>query len=174
MRNLLLGSVLIMLTASHTSAQDMPLNVSEWSSAIEIIERAKSVILEEGWYQIQAAPGKGQCLATGLEKGWQELDKSLVDFDYARLAVNRAIDAPALNNLTSKADPLSTPYWGRYYMYWNDAPGRTETEVVEALDTAIAFAKAERAAALESRRTGDDLMQFDNMMMQNLGFAGDR
>jgi hypothetical protein len=168
MRAALFGGVLIMVAASNQASAQEPLNVAEWSSAIEILKLAKTSI-EEGWYQVTAAPG-ADCVSSALETAWKNSNKSLVDFDYARLAVNRAIDAPPLDQLTKQGDPLSTPYWGRYYVSWNDATGRTKEEVIEAFDTAIAMAEAERASAVEANLTEDNLRQFDNDMMGTLGF----
>jgi hypothetical protein len=99
MRGSVFAGVLVMLAATNQAhAQEPPLNVAEWSSAIEILQRARSAV-EKGWYQITAIP-RADCLATALEKGWRDAQKSLVDFDYARLAVNRAIHAPPLAELT--------------------------------------------------------------------------
>lgn len=132
MKAICFGAVLAMSISSMSGAQDAPLNVEEWRSASEIIELAKAKIEEGGWYQVEAVPGAA-CMTTALESSWRELDKTLVDWDYARMAVNQALDAPQLASLSNAEDPLSTPYWGRYYMYWNDAEGRSEEEVLGAL-----------------------------------------
>lgn len=171
MRSTLFGLVILFGMASSAHAQDeQPLNVAEWQSAIEILQYAKAAIVKHGWQQGALSPVESECMATAMERGWSELNKSLVDFDYAKLAVDRAIGAPSLTSLTSADDPLSTPYWGRYYMYWNDAPDRTEAEVLSAFDKAIEIAKEHKQSALKSKRGGDSLQEFDANMMKSLGF----
>ena len=63
----------------------------------------------------------------------------MVDFNYAREALSRILGVKREPE-PLPADPLAVPYWGRHLMEWNDAPGRTEEEVIGALRSASAFA----------------------------------
>jgi hypothetical protein len=38
-------------------------------------------------------------------------------------------------------DELAVPYWGRLFMEWNDAPGRTKEQVLNALTEAASLSK---------------------------------
>ena len=168
MKLLLLGVVLCVATSSNLAAQELPLNVKEWRSAIEVIRLARQTINEGGWYQVEVISG-AECMATALEKSWIQLDKSLVDWEYTKLAMNQVLDAPELSSLSLDSDPLSTPYWGRYYVYWNDADGRTKEEVLEAIDRAIDFALSEEQRALEVNANGNQVIEYDIQMMDKLG-----
>ena len=152
------------------SDEELPLNVQEWRSVAEVVEFARRKIHDGGWYQVEAISGL-ECLATALQKSWMELGKSLVDWDYTRLAINVAINAPPWSSLRRDGDPLSIPYWGRYYMYWNDANGRTVEEVIEALDRAIAFAHDQEMIALDIGATGDQLIEYDLRVMDELNLS---
>ena len=65
-------------------------------------------------------------------------------------------------------DSLATPYWGRYYMYWNDADGRTVEQVLSALDRAVGYAREQERSALNLNASGDLLIQYDIDMMNTL------
>jgi hypothetical protein len=63
-------------------------------------------------------------------------------------------------------DPLNVPYWGRNFMYWNDAPGRTEKEVLAAFDKAISIAESRRLAAIKASVSPDVLINFDKVALK--------
>lgn len=169
----ILGAIIAMSSISNAVAQSpQALNVSEWTSAREILEGAKANVAA-GWSQGNAELSvipRVHCMSTALEASFLEQRKTLVDFDYAKLALNTAIDAPSAVP-TFDGDPLSTPYWGRFYVYWNDAPGRTKEEVLEALDRAIAYASEQTQVAIAANKTEADLMGFDQKSIQTLGLA---
>lgn len=165
----IIAGVIAMLLTSESFAQEQPLNVAEWSSAIDILKKSRSLI-ESGWYQVNPIPDSN-CIATAIEASWKESGKSLSEFDYVKLAINYSINSPPAEKLTSKSDPLSTPYWGRYYMYWNDTSGRTKKDVIDAFDRAIEFANKRREEAMSIRLSGNTLSEFDRNMMQGLGLA---
>jgi len=170
MRSLTLG-VLIMLalTPKCYSQETPPLNVAEWASAREILEGAKAFV-GSGWAQGNSDPNsmpRVVCLSTAMEASFLEKHKTIVDFEYAKLALNKAIDAPAVLP-TSKDDPLSVPYWGRFYVYWNDTPGRTKEQVVAALDKAIGYATSQHELAVKENRTEADLEKYDQAAIQRL------
>lgn len=95
-----------------------------------------------------------------LENAWKELGKTIVDFDYAREAMVKAIDVPR-TPITTSSDPLNVPYWGRNLMYWNDKDGRTEKEVLQAFDQAIAIAEKSKAAAVEANVLAESIEASD-------------
>lgn len=147
-----------------------PLNHVEWNNAKEILVNTKSILEKKGWYRVKPEEKHAHCLATALEESWQELGLSLVDFSYARHALDQAIDAPK-SLPTNENDPLSVPYWGRYYMYWNDADDRTEDEVLSAIDKAILISNENVSYSELKSLSGKSLEDFDNKMMQSLGFS---
>ena len=153
--------------AINVAAEELPLNVREWQSAVKILALAQEKISQGGWYQVEATEG-AECLATALERSWQELGKSLVDWDYAKLAMDTALNAPRLQSLSIQGDPLATPYWGRYYMYWNDADGRTVEDVLSALHRAVGYAREQVKSALNLNASGDLLIRYDIDMMNKL------
>lgn len=171
MRSIIVGIVMMISAGSVTAQDQRPLNVEEWQSAVQILQAAKTAIEEKGWQQGATEPTEARCLATAMEDAWLGERKSLVDFEYAKLALDQALDAPDASSLTSTNDPLAVPYWGRYYMYWNDAKGRTEEQVLAALDKAIAYAEGRKQESSELRRSGSDVESFDREMMRSLGFA---
>ncbi|MDX2385124.1 hypothetical protein GOD60_14125 [Sinorhizobium medicae] len=147
------------------------LNVAEWQAAQEILEDAK-VKVESGWYQNEPPAGgpRTYCMSTAMQQALIDQNKTMVDFDYAKLALNNAIEAPPTLP-TSADDPLSVPYWGRFFVYWNDAPGRTKEEVVQAFEEAIAYASDQRAAAVQANKTEADILEYDRLSIQRLGLA---
>jgi len=167
MKSYILGLAISIAMICGALAQELPLNAGEWNSTIEVLTEAREKI-ETGWYQVEPIAAH-ECMATALEKSWSELGKSLVDWDYIKLAMNSALDAPKLSSLVTKDDPLSTPYWGRYYIYWNDAEERTKDDVLAAFDRAIEFAQREERNALEIRATGNQLIDYDIALMDRLG-----
>ena len=86
-----------------------------------------------------AEPVPQECLATALEHSFRENEYSIVDFNYAREALSRVLQIPR-DPLKLHGDPLDVPYWGRHLMEWNDAPGRTKSEVLESLQSAARMA----------------------------------
>lgn len=167
MQKFLVGLAMSIAMTTGAAAQNLPLNVEEWRSATEVLASAREKV-SKGWYQVEPVLG-AECIATALEKSWSELNKSLVDWDYVKMAMNAAIESPSLESLSLDDDPLSTPYWGRYFIYWNDAEGRTQDEVLAAFDRAISFAHSEEAAALDSKATGDQVIEYDIRLMEQLG-----
>ena len=166
MRRIAFGvAIMATLTTSTWAQNDPPLNVPEWQSAVDIIQGAKADIVQNGWMQHPEAGSSVQCLSTALEKSWQSQKKTMVDFAYARMAVDDAIGAPPITALSTKDDPLSVPYWGRYYMYWNDAAGRKKEDVIAVLDKAADFAQMKKTDAVKINRTGADLDKYDTQMM---------
>ena len=172
MRYAPIGLALMMTTSTAAFGQsDPPLNVAEWQSAIEILTGAREEIVKNDWQHGDNFPNpRAAFMAVAMERSWKQLNKTMVDFDYAKLAMNRVIDAPAISSLAVSGDPLATPYWGRYYMYWNDAPSRKKEEVLSALDKAIQYAAKQKEEAGTLRKTGNDLDEYDKKMMLRLGF----
>jgi hypothetical protein len=166
-------AMISIVTPTLGQQAEAPLNVAEWSSARDILVGARAQI-NVGWGQGETINPDGMprisCLATALEASLLEKRKSIVDFNYAMLALNKAIDAPAALP-TSESDPLPVPYWGRYLMYWNDAPGRTKEEVIAALDTAISYSEQQRILAVDEKKTGLDVLNYDKSVMTQLGFT---
>ena len=115
------------------------INAKEWASASKILNRASRLIEEKGWQQGSVEPVPQECLATALEHSFREKEYSIVDFNYAREALSRVLQI-ARDPLKLPGDPLDVPYWGRHLMEWNDAPGRTKTEVLESLQSAARMA----------------------------------
>lgn len=152
------------------SANQLPLNSQEWSNAAKILLGTKTILEENEWYRAEKPSGKAYCLSEALEKSWKDSNYSLVDLDYAKQALNKSIDAPK-SLPTSIDDPLSVPYWGRYYMYWNDADHRTKKQVIDALERAISFAQFEQETSLSLKFVGENLADYDLKMMRNLGFT---
>lgn len=161
--------VLLASISCSVSANELPLNAQEWSNAEQILMGTKNILEEYEWYRAEKPSTKAYCLSEALEKSWKDSDYSLVDLDYAKLALNESIKAPK-SLPTSADDPLSVPYWGRYYMYWNDAENRTKEEVINAVTKAISFAKSEQKAAFSNKLIGDNLNDYDLKMMKSLGF----
>jgi hypothetical protein len=86
-------------------------------------------------------------LSTAVERAFFDLGtQSIVDFNYAIAALNEQLNiGPA--QVAQMSDPgLDVPYWGSALMDWNDAPGRTQEEVVQVLQDAAEAAR-EKAAA---------------------------
>lgn len=161
--------VSVILIAGSAAANEQALNVAEWTSAVEILKGAKAAIIEHGWQQGSTESVTPECVTTAMERSWLRLKKTMVDFDYAKLAMSHAVSAPPAARVTTKDDPLSVPYWGRYLMYWNDTPGRTEKQVLAAFDVAIAYAEDQKKRAERAGLHGEDLARFDATMMARLG-----
>jgi hypothetical protein len=115
------------------------MKVIEWDAAGKILKRAAELINEKGWQQGAAEAVPEKCLATALEHAFREKEYSIVDFNYAREALSRMLHVPR-EPQPAPSDPLAVPYWGLHFMEWNDAPGRTKEEVVNALNAASALA----------------------------------
>lgn len=115
------------------------INQKEWQAASDILTKAIELVQNKGWQQGEVEFTPRVCLATAIERAWQEKQYSLVDFNYAREALSRVLNV-ARDPEPLPGDQLAVPYWGRHLMEWNDAPGRTEEEVIDALRSASAFA----------------------------------
>ena len=113
----------------------MPLNQKEWQAASKILLRAIDLIEEKGWQQGETMPSKQHCLATSIEQAYREDDYTIVDFNYTREALSRALKV-AREPEARESDPLAVPYWGRNFMDWNDDPFRKEEDVIAALKSA--------------------------------------
>jgi hypothetical protein len=152
----------------------MPLNVSEWESATKILVRARELVMIGPWGKpltdTTLSPGPNvPCMAVAMESAWKEQAASIVDFDYARMAMDEAINLPELTQIEVSNDPLSVPYWGRYYMYWNDSSSRTKEEVLAAFDRAIDISQKHLEEAKSNGVSSDALLQFDLDNMRQLG-----
>lgn len=156
--------------------EDPALNSKEWESAAGLLERAKELIEIGPWGKpltdpdLAVGPDEVTCIAFAMNDALNEMGISVVDFEYAKLAMSQAIDAPPLAELTSNDDPLSVPYWGRYFMYWNDAEDRTKEEVLAAMDRAIAIANGNVETSKSNGLDGEELLEFDLENMRRLGF----
>jgi len=114
-------------------------NLKEWKAASDILNRAIQLVDEKGWQQGEIVPITHVCLTTAIERAWQEKKYSLVDFNYTREALSKILKVPREPEALP-SDPLAVPYWGRYFMEWNDAPERTKEQVIEALRSASTLA----------------------------------
>ena len=123
-------------------------NLKEWQAASAILNRAIQFVNKKGWQQGEIVPTSYVCLATAIERAWQEKKYSLVDFNYTREALSKVLKVAREPELLP-SDPLAVPYWGRYFIEWNDAPERTKEQVIEALRSASALANelAERSGS---------------------------
>jgi len=121
-------------------------NLKEWQAASDILNRAIQLVEKNGWQQGEVVPTSHVCLTTAIERAWQEKKYSLVDFNYTREALSKILNVPREPEQLP-TDPLAVPYWGRYFMEWNDAPERTKEQVIEALRSASTLANvlAERS-----------------------------
>jgi len=119
---------------------DEPINVMEWSHASKILADARGLIEKDGWQQGATKPVESWCVSTALEGAWLRTPYSIVDFNYARDALSRVIGVssePAKENGTDAPD---VPYWAANFVEWNDAPSRTEDEVLHAFGEAAHLA----------------------------------
>jgi hypothetical protein len=131
---------------------DAPVNANEWLAASAILTRAGQLIRERGWQRGSPVPVAKECMATALEHAFREKDYTIVDFNYARDALARALNVPR-DPQPLPNDVLDVPYWGRELMDWNDAHGRTEADVLNALSAAAQFALSRGAKALDRPKT---------------------
>jgi hypothetical protein len=122
------------------SAKPMRINEKEWRAAHNIIKRAKQLIEQRGWQQGSVGEVKTECLTTAMEHAFKEKDYSIVDFNYAREALSRVLKISREPGAVA-GDELAVPYWGRLFMEWNDAPGRTKQQVLNALTEAASLAE---------------------------------
>jgi hypothetical protein len=120
---------------------DEPINVMEWDRASEILADARGLIEKDGWQQGATEAVSRWCASTALEGAWLKTSYSIVDFNYARDALSRTIGVSYEPAKEDGAEAPDVPYWGANFVEWNDAPGRTEDEVLDA------FSEAERLAA---------------------------
>ena len=130
------------------NAQEPPiLNAREWAAASEMLARAGELVEERGFQQGAVTVVDQECVATALEHSFEEKDYSIVDFNYAREALSRVLGVE--REPPPQGDLLAVPYWGSLLMEWNDAPGRTEEEVVDAFRDAADLADSLRLEAIE-------------------------
>lgn len=145
----------LMMVANNTHAQETKMNVKEWKAASQLLADAAEMIKINGWQQGAIEPVAQDCVTTALEKAFRKNENlTLVDLNYARALINEQIGAkvafPESGPVNfSASDEPAVPYWGIEYMDWNDAPGRTEGAVIEALLSASSQAQklAEAAAS---------------------------
>ena len=78
-------------------------------------------------------------MATALEHAYQDTRFTIVDFNYAREALSRAMGVPR-EPAPLDGDQLDVPYWGRHFMEWNDTPWRTKADAIDMLKKASATA----------------------------------
>ena len=128
------------MTKDKQAAPDKDfVNLKEWQAASDILNRAIGLVNENGWQQGEVLTSSKVCLTTAIERAWQEKKYSLVDFNYAREAISKILKVPREPQLLP-SDPLAVPYWGRHFMEWNDAPGRTREQVTDTLKAAAILA----------------------------------
>jgi hypothetical protein len=133
---------------SSTDMPTAPPNANEWLVASNILRRAGELVEERGFQQGALEEVPQECVATALEHAFEEGSYSIVDFNYAREAISQVLGVSREPDHEA-GDPLAVPYWGRLLMEWNDAPGRTEAEVIEAFQEAARKALALREEAIE-------------------------
>ena len=114
----------------------------EWIAASKLLDRARSLVEERGWQQGSVEEVTlVRCMATALESAMVSLGYSIVDFNYAKHALEATLGLPLASGPVGPT-ALDIPYWGRGLMEWNDSKGRTEAQVLAAFATAKEFAEA--------------------------------
>jgi hypothetical protein len=134
---------------SEQNVSDQPPNVVEWEAASQMLQEAADLTREVGWQQNATEEVEQVCVATAVERVFLRGDYSVVDFNYAREAISRHLGVPR-DPAPEEGSPFPVPYWGRHLMERNDAPERTEEEVIAAFEAAAQMASDLRAEALEA------------------------
>lgn len=131
---------------NEVDQSQLALNEHEWGSAREILLRARALVERQGWQQGSTGPVQPVCVATALESAWLQGTWSLVDFDYARAALTRAIGVAREESMDTVQGVPDVPYWGRRLVSWNDDPNRTQQDVLKAFSAAASLAEELRRA----------------------------
>ena len=118
----------------------MTANQKEWQSANKILLRAIDLVNQNGWQQGAISTVPQDCLATSIERAYNEGDYTIVEFNYTREALSRILKVSREPEVIP-SDPLDVPYWGRNFMEWNDEPGRKKEDVIDALKSAADLAE---------------------------------
>lgn len=109
----------------------MPYDGTGLSETTKVLLEARRLV-EEGWCQGAYEDATGRvCLQRALYLGLLASDSRLTP---GMTAFDRVV----------KLLPLPSPGRPRQIQDWNDAPGRTQTEVLELLDLAIADSESTR------------------------------
>jgi hypothetical protein len=112
----------------------------------EVLNKAADLIEERGWVRGSAGwpgMGPGLCLEGGMMAACGETFTSVNLFEFWACPAYRAVQEHLDLTPGEGADhqPLSPPY------RWNDAPTRTEAEVIETLRAAAVIEHAREVAA---------------------------
>lgn len=117
--------------------------MDQWAEAANLLQTAKEVLEKRPW-SANADGFYKMCAATGLERAVHDTSASLTAFMLARASLQSVLCVAADEDGGSG---LEVPYWGRSIMDWNDAPGRTKDEVLDAFEKAAQRAYARSPAA---------------------------
>ena len=144
------------------AASSPPLNALEWGRASKLLAKALELMKERGFQQSAVKPTSRVCVSTALERAFleqkikrgvltgrpDEVEYTIVDFNYAREALSRLLKVQREPTPDPKLRGLAVPYWGRYFMNWNNVRGRTEQDSLDLLTRASKLAANLRKKAL--------------------------